>query len=225
MIRLLVDSVDGVRHIALLLIVLPPEGEEQPAGVAHLVQNPDDPTIADIAVTVADDWQGRGAGTALAAALLQRRPAAVTRLRTLVAAGNRASLALLAGAGRVSSGLPEQGVLDVTVELPRRPGRVARRRRPLTSGRRARGSLLTRLTCSPKLPQARLIPAVERYFEFVQRMVRMNRDLTGTWVEAASALCGVVREQVPVGQEPATSSYRTAMAGGERQPDSAQPKH
>ena len=149
MIRLLVDSVDGVRHIALLLIVLPPEGEEEPAGVAHLVQNPDDPTIADIAVTVADDWQGRGAGTALAAELLQRRPAAVTRLRTLVAAGNRASLALLAGAGRVSSGLPEQGVLEVTVELPWPPGRVARRRRPLTSGRRARGSSLTRLTCSP----------------------------------------------------------------------------
>ena len=100
MIRLLVDSVDGVHHIALLLIVLPPEGEEELIGVAHLVQNPDDPATADIAVTVVDDWQGRGAGTALVSALLARRPAAVTRLRTLVAAGNRASLALLAGAGR-----------------------------------------------------------------------------------------------------------------------------
>ena len=117
MIRLLVDSADGVHHIALLLIVLP-EGEEEPAGVAHLVQDPDDPTTADIAVTVVDDWQGRGAGIALVAALVQRRPAEVTRLRALVAADNRASLALLARAGRVSSGLPEQGVLDVTVELP-----------------------------------------------------------------------------------------------------------
>jgi RimJ/RimL family protein N-acetyltransferase len=117
MIRLLVDSVDGIHHIALLLIVLPPEGEEGPAGVAHLVQGPADPASADIAVTVVDDWQGRGAGTALVSALMQRRPAAVTRLRALVAAGNRASLALLAGAGRVSPGLPEQGVLDVTVEL------------------------------------------------------------------------------------------------------------
>ena len=117
MIRLLIDSADGVHHIALLLIVLP-EGEEEPAGVAHLVQDPDDPTTADIAVTVVDDWQGRGAGIALVAALVQRRPAEVTRLRALVAADNRASLALLARAGRVSSGLPEQGVLDVTVELP-----------------------------------------------------------------------------------------------------------
>jgi L-amino acid N-acyltransferase YncA len=65
-----------------------------------------------------DDWQGRGTGTALVSALLARRPAAITRLRTLVEAGNRASLALLAGAGRVSAGLPEQGVLDVTVDLP-----------------------------------------------------------------------------------------------------------
>ena len=117
MIRLLVDSVDGAHHIALLLIVLPPEGDEL-IGVAHLVQYPADPATADIAVTVVDHWQGRGAGTALGSALMQRRPAAVTRLRTLVAAGNRASLALLARAGRVSSGLPEQGVLDVTVDLP-----------------------------------------------------------------------------------------------------------
>jgi len=118
MIRRLVDSVDGVHHIALLLIVLPSGGEEEPVGVARLLQYSDDPTIAEIAVTVVDDWQGRGVGTALVSALMQRRPAAVTRLRTLVAADNRASLALLAGAGRVSSGPPERGVLDVTVELP-----------------------------------------------------------------------------------------------------------
>src|SRR5271167_3347073 len=105
MIRRLVDSVDGVHHIALLLIVLPSGGEEEPVGVARLLQYSDDPTIAEIAVTVVDDWQGRGVGTALVSALMQRRPAAVTRLRTLVAADNRASLALLARAGRVSSGL------------------------------------------------------------------------------------------------------------------------
>ena len=32
MIRRLVDSVDGVHHIALLLTVLPPAGKEKPAG-------------------------------------------------------------------------------------------------------------------------------------------------------------------------------------------------
>lgn len=117
MIRRLVDSVDGVHHIALLLIVVPLEAEEGPVGVAHLLQYSNDPTTADIAVTVADDWQGRGAGTALVSALLERRPAAVTRLQTAVDADNRASLALLAGAGRMSSGMPYRGVVDVTVEL------------------------------------------------------------------------------------------------------------
>jgi len=91
MVRRLADSVDGVHHIALLLVVLPPEGEEEPVGVARFLQYPDDPATADIAVTVVDDWQGRDAGTALVSALLQRRPAEVTRLRTLVAAGSRAS--------------------------------------------------------------------------------------------------------------------------------------
>ena len=117
MIRILVYSVDGVAHIALVLTVLPPDGQEGPVGVARLVQDPADPATADIAVTVADDWQGRGVGTALVSALMERRPAAVRRLRTTVEAGNRASLALLAGAGHLSSGHAHQGILDVTVEL------------------------------------------------------------------------------------------------------------
>lgn len=118
MIRRLVDGVDGVHHVALVLVVLPPDGEEGPAGVARLVQDPADPAAADIAITVADEWQGRGVGTALVTALMQRRPAGVTQLRTTVYAGNHASLALLAGAGQLSSGQAHLGILDVTVDLP-----------------------------------------------------------------------------------------------------------
>lgn len=66
---------------------------------------------------MADDWQGRGVGTALARALLRRRPVAVRRLSTEVEADNRASLALLSGAGRMSSSVPVRGVVGVTVEL------------------------------------------------------------------------------------------------------------
>jgi len=210
MIRLLIDSVDGVHHIALVLIVLPPQGQEELIGVAHLVQDPADPATADIAVTVVDDWQGRGAGTALSSALTQRRPAAVTRLRTLVAAGNRASLALLARAGRVSSGLPERGVLDVTVELP--PATRARTAMEKVAGFWAQGArkLIDQTYMVPQLPQAGLIPAVERYFEFVQRMTEMNRDLTVKWVQAASALSGVACEQAPA--EPAGDVVREQAA-------------
>jgi len=210
MIRRLVDSVDGVHHIALLLTVLPPEGEEELIGVAHLVQDPADPATADIAVTVVDDWQGRGAGTALVSALMHGRPAAVTQLRTLVAAGNRASLALLARAGRVSPGLPERGVLDVTVELP--PSTRARSAAEKVAGFWAQGArkLMDQTYLFPRLPHAGLLPAVERYFEFVQRMTQMNRDLTARWVQAASALSGVAGEQVPV--EPAGDVVREQAA-------------
>lgn len=47
----------------------------------------------------------------------------------------------------------------------------------------------------PGLPQVDLIPAVERYFQFVQRTVDISRDLTVRWVEAGNMLAGVVREQ------------------------------
>ena len=52
----------------------------------------------------------------------------------------------------------------------------------------------------PQLPQAGLIPSVERYFEFVQQLAEMNRDLTVKWVEAASALSGVGADQSVPGQ-------------------------
>jgi len=45
------------------------------------------------------------------------------------------------------------------------------------------------------LPQADLVPIVERYFELVQRTVDISRDLTIKWAESAGMLSGVVREQ------------------------------
>ncbi len=118
MIARLVGGVDGVHHIALVLVVLPPGAPEQPVGIARLVQDPADPATADIGVTVLDQWQGRGVGAALVRALLRRRPRTVRRLRTVVEADNRASLAMLAAAGRMSPGSTRMGVVDVTVELP-----------------------------------------------------------------------------------------------------------
>jgi RimJ/RimL family protein N-acetyltransferase len=118
MIERLVDDVDGVHHVAVVLVVLPRDGLEQPVGVGRLIQDPSDPASADIAVTVLDPWQGHGVGAALVRALMERRPAGLRRIRTVVDADNRASLALLAGSGRMSSSVTRRGVVDVTVELP-----------------------------------------------------------------------------------------------------------
>ena len=118
MIQRLVGGVDGVHHIALVLVVLPLDGEEWPVGVGRLVQDPADPASAEIAFTVADEWQGHGVGSALVEALIQRRPATVTRLHADVETENLASLALLTRAGRMSSGVSRRGIVDVTIDLP-----------------------------------------------------------------------------------------------------------
>jgi hypothetical protein len=47
----------------------------------------------------------------------------------------------------------------------------------------------------PGLPQIDLVPAVERYFELVQRMVDINRHLAVRCAEAVGTLSGVVREK------------------------------
>lgn len=119
MLRRLVDEVDSINHVALILVALPIHDEERLAGVGRLIHYVNDPTAADIAVTVVDQWQGRGVATALVQALLARRPEGVTQLRTLTAADNIASLAMLATAGPVSTRM-EQGVVEVRVDVSAR---------------------------------------------------------------------------------------------------------
>ena len=47
----------------------------------------------------------------------------------------------------------------------------------------------------PRVPRVDLVPAVERYFELVQRTVDINRRLTVRWAQAVGTLSGVVREK------------------------------
>ena len=47
----------------------------------------------------------------------------------------------------------------------------------------------------PALPQIDLIPAVERYFDFVQGTVDINRRLTIKWLGAAGTLSEMVRDR------------------------------
>ena len=69
-------------------------------GIARYVRDADDPQAAEIAVTIVDDWQGRGLGTELLAQLSDRaRQEGIRRFTALADAGNVAVAALLGNAG------------------------------------------------------------------------------------------------------------------------------
>ena len=116
----LVDEVDGVDHVALVLFVLDDDNEGVPAGIARVIRYPGRPEVADVAVTVLDEWQGHGVATALLAQLMRERPAGVTHLETAVAADNTASLAMLRHLGELTVSEAGPGRLDVRVDLPDR---------------------------------------------------------------------------------------------------------
>jgi EmrB/QacA subfamily drug resistance transporter len=65
-------------------------------GVARYVRDSEDPRAAEIAVTIIDDWQGRGLGAELLAQLSDRaRQEGICRFTALIAAGNVAMAGLL----------------------------------------------------------------------------------------------------------------------------------
>jgi RimJ/RimL family protein N-acetyltransferase len=88
-------------------------------GIARYVRDVDDPEAAEIAVTIADDWQGRGLGTELLAQLSHRaRQAGICRFTATVAYGNGAMAALLQNVGAELAG-HGPGTVDYVVDLNR----------------------------------------------------------------------------------------------------------
>jgi RimJ/RimL family protein N-acetyltransferase len=69
-------------------------------GVARFARFPGEDDVVDVAVTVADEWQGRGLGRALLELLVARaRAEGHTALHADVLSANAPSIALLRGAG------------------------------------------------------------------------------------------------------------------------------
>ena len=90
-------------------------------GIARYVRDADDPQAAEIAVTIVDDWQGRGLGTELLAQLSDRaRQEGIRRFTALTDPGNVAVAALLrnAGARLVGRG---RGTVEYEIMLARGP--------------------------------------------------------------------------------------------------------
>ncbi len=118
----LVD-VDHRDHEAI--VAIDPCGGEV-LGVARYIRLPGEGEIAEVAVTVVDDWQRRGLGRALLARLTYRaRQEGVRRFSALVQSDNQASLELLAGIGN-TSGEFDTGEVRLVIELPASRGTGAR---------------------------------------------------------------------------------------------------
>jgi RimJ/RimL family protein N-acetyltransferase len=88
-------------------------------GIARYIRDPGNPGTADIAVTIADDWQSRGLGTELLARLSDRaRQAGICRFTATVAYGNAAMAAILQKMGAELAGYGP-GTVDYEVVLDR----------------------------------------------------------------------------------------------------------
>ena len=93
-------------------------------GVGRYVRDADDPGAAEAAVTVADDWQSRGLGTALTALIAERAlEEGIGTFTASMLAENREMFELLASVGSVAVTSREGGTVEVAVALePERPG-------------------------------------------------------------------------------------------------------
>jgi RimJ/RimL family protein N-acetyltransferase len=114
MLPVLLDSVDQQSHAALVLYA-----DDRPIGVGRLFRFTSDRGVADLAVTVADDWQGRGAGSVLARELIARAED-VDEIQTVVSQDNPASMRMLARLGELRSDCVD-GTCDVVIQVRRRP--------------------------------------------------------------------------------------------------------
>jgi nucleotide-binding universal stress UspA family protein/L-amino acid N-acyltransferase YncA len=141
----LVD-VDHQDHEAIVAVD-PISGEG--LAVARYIRSNEDAEAAEVAVTVADDWQHRGLGRALLDRLTYRaRREGVRRFTALVQSDNRASLGLLAGVGDARRQY-DTGVVKLVIELPPERGMGVQLKRALRAA--ATGTLVPAKTLAHRV--------------------------------------------------------------------------
>jgi len=108
-------EVDHRDHVAL--IALDAESGEA-VGVARFVRERPGGDSAEVAVTVVDDWQGRGLGTGLMEALTERaRESGLRAYTATVAADNAPMIEHLERIGALRAGPAEGGAVQYAIEL------------------------------------------------------------------------------------------------------------
>lgn len=112
-------ATDGWYHLALVAETIPVYDEPpEPLGVGRFIREQRRPEVAEVAITVIDEMQGRGLGSLLLRALAElARGYGVTTFAASVLAENRRMNALIRRLGRVRSVRSEQGVLLYEVAI------------------------------------------------------------------------------------------------------------
>lgn len=114
----MVDYLTEVDHHGHEALIALDAASGDGVGVARYVREPGT-ECAEAAVTVADEWQGRGLGTVLLEMLGDRgRKEGVTRFTALLLAENREMLDLLESLGPVRVVDTHTGTLEVAADLP-----------------------------------------------------------------------------------------------------------
>jgi GNAT superfamily N-acetyltransferase len=115
MIRYLTE-IDHRDHEAVIALV---KQSGEGIGVARYVRHPDRPEVAELAVTVIDDWQGRGLGTVLLGLISARaREEGITAFTALILATNQEMIDLLGRLAPVRIVDRETGRVEVEVPIP-----------------------------------------------------------------------------------------------------------
>ena len=112
---------DGVDHYAIVAIATTSvDGAPEGVGVARIVRTDDDPAAAELAIVIADSWQGRGIGRRL----LERLVAAaaergIERICAMALTDNEKIRSLLEQYDNgVEIGPAQDGVLQFTLTVP-----------------------------------------------------------------------------------------------------------
>ena len=114
-VRYLVE-IDHRDHEALIAL---DEQSGEGVGVARYVRNPARPDVAEVAVTVVDDWHGRGLGTLLLEAItIRAREEGIDTFTALMLVENGQMMDLLRRLGAVRVVDRAAGTVEVEVHLP-----------------------------------------------------------------------------------------------------------
>jgi RimJ/RimL family protein N-acetyltransferase len=109
-------EIDYVDHFAWVAID-PEEGEGSGVGVARYIRSPGEPDVAEPAITVVDDHQGRGIGGTLLALLAESAVSnGIHRFRAEVLGDNTEVMQRIGDLARVTP--LGEGVLSVELDLP-----------------------------------------------------------------------------------------------------------